>query len=315
MVEAGEKKTLILIDGNAILHRAYHALPPLTTRNGELVNAVYGFASMLLKILAELKPDFLIVAFDTGKPTFRQQEFIGYQAKRPKMDEELIGQTEKVRELVSAFGFPIVMKEGYEADDVIGTLAEKAVEEGLRVLVVTGDRDLMQLVGEGVGLYMPSRGLSEGEMIDEKKVKEKMGVLPGQIVDYKGLVGDSSDNYPGVPGIGPKTAAVLLNKFGSLEGIYQKLEEIRSSRELGGEKLAKKLEEGKESAFLSRKLAKILTDVPLEFDFKSSLVDGYDKEKVIDFFRKMGFRSLISRVQGKGNEVDGKKDEMQQKLF
>lgn len=306
---------MILIDGNAILHRAYHALPPLTTRNGELVNAVYGFASMLLKILAELKPDFLIVAFDTGKPTFRQQEFIGYQAKRPKMDEELIGQTEKVRELVSAFGFPIVMKEGYEADDVIGTLAEKAVEEGLRVLVVTGDRDLMQLVGEGVGLYMPSRGLSEGEMIDEKKVKEKMGVLPGQIVDYKGLVGDSSDNYPGVPGIGPKTAAVLLNKFGSLEGIYQKLEEIRSSRELGGEKLAKKLEEGKESAFLSRKLAKILTDVPLEFDFKSSLVDGYDKEKVIDFFRKMGFRSLISRVQGKGNEVDGKKDEMQQKLF
>ncbi len=307
-----DQKRLVLIDGNAILHRAYHALPPLTNRGGELVNAVYGFASMLLKILDEFKPDFVAVAFDTGKPTFRQQEFVGYQAKRPKMDEDLVGQTEKVRRMVEAFGFPILMAEGFEADDVIGSVSKKVAEKGVEVLVVTGDRDLMQIVGEGIKLYMPRKGLSEGEVIDRERVKERMGVYPEQIVDFKALVGDASDNYPGVPGIGPKTAVSLLERWGSLEEIYKKVEEGKFE-ELGGEKIGQRLKEGRESALLSQKLARILTDLEIDFSLEK-LNSGYDKEKVREFFKSLGFRSLAARLEKKEGEKK-KEEDRQQSLF
>jgi len=309
---------LILIDGNAILHRAYHALPPLTTRSGELVNAVYGFASMLLKILEELKPNYLAVAFDTGKPTFRQQEFIGYQAKRPRMDDELVGQTEKVRSLVEAFGFPIFMAEGYEADDVIGTLVKKAEKfPKLEVVIVTGDRDLMQLVGERVKLYMPRKGISEGEIVDEKGVIEKMGIPPKKIVDYKSLVGDSSDNYPGVSGIGPKTAVRILQIFTSLEELYENLEKVKEIREIGGEKTYEKLREGKESAFVSKRLATILDNVPLDLNLEDCRVKGFDETKVLELLGQLGFRSLIARIKGEvsAKEKKEKKDDLQQSLF
>jgi DNA polymerase-1 len=293
-----EKQDLVLIDGNAILHRAYHALPPLTTRSGELVNAVYGFATMLLKILQEMKPKYIAVAFDTAKPNFRHQEYVGYQAQRPKTDAELSGQIEKVHELIRAFNIPIFSVEGYEADDVIGTLVKQAgeclaasggcpIEE---VVVVTGDRDLMQLVSEKVKLFMPTRGLSEGQLVGEKEVVEKMGVPPTQIVDYKGLVGDQSDNYPGVPGIGPKTAVELLQKFGTIDGIYGKLGKVESRT------VAKKLAEGAESAVLSKKLATILKDVPISLDLEKCLAQDYDKERVIGFFKELGFRSLVNRL-------------------
>ena len=316
---------LVLIDGNAILHRAYHALPPLTNRSGELVNAVYGFASMLFKIFADLHPEYIVVAFDTAKPTFRQQEFVGYQAKRPKMVSELSGQIEKVHELVSAFNIPIFEVEGYEADDVIGTLAKQAAEiENLEIVIVTGDRDLMQLVNDKAKLYMPTRGLSEGQIVGAEEVVERMGVPPEQIINYKGLVGDPSDNYPGVPGIGPKTAVDLLKKFGSVEGVYTKINEGCGGFEGFGESTIKKLAEGAESAVLSKKLATILTNVPIKLELEDCVAKDFDKEKVLALFKELGFRSLAGRLGGdKDDEGDRKnksekgkkKDERQGSLF
>lgn len=300
---------LILIDGNAILHRAYHALPPLTNRNGELVNAVYGFSSMLLRILDELKPKYIIVSFDTGKVSFRNEEFVGYKANRPKMDEELVGQIEKVYKVVEAFNIPIYTADGYEADDVIATLARQAEEQGelggkegqekLETLIVTGDKDLMQLVNGKVKLYMPTKGLSEAQIVGEKEVEEKMGVSPAEIVDFKGLVGDPSDNYPGVPGIGPKTAIKLLEKYGTVEEIYRQIGEGDKGFEGFGESTITKLKEGKESAFLSKKLATVLKDVPVDLDFNKAEAADFDKEKITALFRELGFRSLVGRLEGK----------------
>jgi len=310
----GKKDTLVLIDGNAILHRAYHALPPLTTRSGELVNAVYGFSLMLLKILTEIKPQCLAVSFDTAGGNFRYQEFVGYKANRPRMDSELAGQVEKVHELVRAFNIPIYEVNGYEADDIVGTIATQAVKD-MEVLIVTGDKDFMQLVDDDkIRLYMPTKGLSEAQIVGEKEVFEKMGLPPAKIVDYKALVGDPSDNYPGVPGIGPKTALELLKRFGSVENIYQDLGQIESKS------LVTKLAEGAESALLSKKLATILTDVPVTLKLEDCVAQDYDREKVIGFFQSLGFRSLINRVAGEKNKADlGKKKKVkvedQQSLF
>ena len=300
-----EKEKLVLVDGNAILHRAYHALPALTTRNGELVNAVYGFALMLFKIFADLQPKYLAVCFDTAAPNFRHAEFVGYKANRPRMDSELAGQIEKVHQLVEAFNIPVVEVDGYEADDVIATLAIKA--SNVEVIIVTGDKDLMQLVNDKIKLYMPTRGLSEGQIVGPEEVKEKMGILPEKIVDYKGLVGDPSDNYPGVPGIGPKTAISLLEQFGSVEGVYQNLGKISSKNVLS------KLAEGAESAVLSKKLATIVLDAPVRVNLTDCLARDFDKEKVSTFFKELGFRSLIGRLNGEKKEV--KKNENQPSLF
>ncbi|MGI5825886.1 MAG: 5'-3' exonuclease [Patescibacteria group bacterium] len=312
-VKAPQKDTLVLIDGNAILHRAYHALPPLTTRSGEMVNAVYGFATMLLRILNDLNPKCIAVSFDTSKSVFRHQEFIGYKANRKEMDQELVSQIQKVHDLVKAFNIPIYAVDGYEADDVIGSIAKQAAEQGEKVLIVTGDKDFMQLVDdEKIMLYMPTRGLSEAQIIGESEVIEKMGIKPEQIVDYKGLVGDPSDNYPGVPGIGPKTAIELLNRFGSVEEIYKNLDKIDSKV------LAEKLTQGLESAVLSKKLAQILTDAPVEIKLEDCVSLDYDKETVIAFFKELGFRSLVNRISGEEDtekKIGKKKDQRQQSLF
>jgi len=307
-----EKDILVLIDGNAILHRAYHALPPLTTRTGELVNAVYGFATMLWRIINEVQPKYLAVSFDTSRAVFRHQEYVGYKANRKEMDAELVGQIQRVYELVHAFNIPIYTLEGYEADDVIGTLASQALEnQNLSVLIVTGDKDFMQLVkDEKVMLYMPTHGLSEPQVVGEKEVREKMGIKPEQVVDFKSLVGDSSDNYPGVPGIGPKTAVELLQKFGSLEGIYQHLGEIQS------QSVVAKLQAGETSARLSQKLARILTDIPIKLNLTDCLARDYDPQKVTSFFQALGFRSLVKRMEDKESVKKEKiGDEGQQSLF
>lgn len=323
----------VLIDGNAILHRAFHALPPLTNRSGQLVNAVYGFSTMLLKVINDLKPDFLAVAFDTEKPTFRKMEYLGYQAKRPVMEESLASQIEKVQEVVRAFGIPIYTAEGFEADDVIGTLAFQATshaekrrsktlknaEGKLEVVIVTGDRDMMQLVGPKVKVYAPVRGMSEAEMFDEKAVEAKLGVKPSQIVDYKGLSGDASDNYPGVPGVGPKTAVELLTKYKNLEGAYKHLSDLP-------ETLARKMIEGKELAELSQRLAKIVTDAPVELEPEKCAFEfsEEEKEKVREKFKELGFKSLAARLAsteelknlpaGRQDKKTEKKDS-QQELF
>lgn len=302
-----------MIDGHAILHRAFHALPPLTTRNGELVNAIYGFCTILFKVVDDLRPQYLAVAFDTPKPTFRHAEFVGYQAQRPKMDAELAGQISKLQEVLRAFRIPICEIPGYEADDIIGTLAEQATKSRkMEVIVVTGDRDLFQLVNDKVKLYMPLRGLSEAQLFGKKEVAEKMGVKPNQIVDYKGLAGDSSDNYPGVPGIGPKRAVELIKQFGTIEKIYKSLAKIKN------ETIKKRLIEGEESAEISKKLATVVTKVPMKFVFDQAKFAGFKTEAAASILRQLGFKSLLARVGfeiPQKNKKEKKKEEAQPTLF
>lgn len=298
-------KRLVLIDGHAILHRAYHAFPlTLKTRRGELVNAVYGFTRILLTVLEDLKPDFLAVAFDLPEPTFRHQEYVGYQIQRPEMDRELVGQIERVYQLVKTLNIPVFTSPSFEADDVIGTLAKQAAFKNVEVMIVTGDKDMMQLVNKKVKVYAPKRGFAEPEIFDEKKVKIFLGVTPKQIIDYKALVGDTSDNYPGVSGIGPKTAVELLNQYGDLKTIYKNLEKIKPL-------LSQKLQDGKENAYLSQKLATIVTKVPLKLNLKACLVHDYDHQKAVKLFEELEFKSLINKLPGVKKEKE-KKDENNQ---
>jgi DNA polymerase-1 len=300
---------LVLIDGNAILHRAYHALPPLTTSKGELVNAIFGFASMLLKIRDELHPSHLAVSFDLPKPTFRQNLFKDYQAQRPAMAQELSGQIEKVKELVKVVGIPIYERAGYEADDVIGTLARQALPKVGEVVVVTGDRDLLQLVNPKTKVYMLLRGITEATLYNEDKVREKLGLNPGQIADYKALVGDSSDNYPGVIGIGPKTAVKLLQSYQSLEQLYKKIAGVDLS-------LREKLLKGKEDARLSQKLATIVCDCPVVLDLGKAKAVDFNQPEVVKFFEKLEFKSLIPRLVSRQQAAaEEKRSDEQMGLF
>ncbi len=306
---------LILIDGNAVLHRAYHALPPLTSKNGVQINAVYGFISMLLGIITTLRPTHIAVCFDTPKPTFRHAEYLGYQAHRPRLESDLTSQFEIIYKVLDAMDIPIYKQEGYEADDVIGTLVKQATEiensklkiENYthkpkidKVVIVTGDRDILQLVNKKVSVYMPIKGLSEGKIYGEEEVVERMGVHPNQIIDYKALVGDSSDNYPGVPGVGPKTAAHLIAEYQTLEKIYDNLALIAP-------RVSKKLAEGIESAGMSKKLATIVRDVPVTFHLEKAQKWDIDNKKTLELFEKFGFKTLTERVKKVGKKIDEEK--------
>jgi len=306
---------LVLIDGNAVLHRAYHALPPLTNPQGEIVNAVYGFGSVIIKIVHDFQPTHIAVAFDRAAPTFRKQMLESYQAKRPKMDDELISQIDKVHDLVSAFGISIYELDGYEADDVLGSIVQQVQHDRVKkkadtidqVIIVTGDRDILQLVAdEKVFVFMPTKGLSEGKLYGEGEVVERMGVRPTQIPDFKALAGDSSDNYSGVPGIGPKTAVELLKRFGSVERLYKQLNKKTNlpAATLG------KLTQGKESALMSYALATIKRDVPLEIQMGKTVFTTLNTPEARDELGKLGFQSLLRRVEGKtkmGKEKPQKK--------
>lgn len=300
---------LVLIDGNAILHRAFHALPQsLTTKDGKPINAVYGFVSMLLRIIQDLKPTHIAVCFDTPKETFRKAQYVGYQANRPRLDSGLSPQFEITYKVLKAMNIPIYKKERFEADDILGTIANQmtqnvtlsgpvlskveGVEGSLEVIIVTGDRDILQLVDDKnkISVYMPIKGLSTAKLYFETDVVERMGVKALQIVDYKALAGDSSDNYPGVPGIGEKTAINLLEKYNNLENIYQHINEIP-------EKVAKKLALGAESAGMSKSLAAIVKDVPITFDLKDASIWDVSNPKVLKEFEKIGFKTLTKRVQ------------------
>lgn len=291
---------MILIDGNAILHRAYHALPPLTSKDGEPINAVYGFVSMLAKVITDLKPSHLIVCLDTAKPTFRHVAYVGYQAQRPRTDSELSSQFEVAREIVKAAAIPLYAVEGYEADDLIGTLAKQAEDKVGQVIVVTGDRDILQLVNNKVKVYMPIKGLTDAKMFATEDVVERMGVAPEKIIDYKALVGDPSDNYPGVPGIGPKTAVELISKYKSLEEIFKNLGEIP-------ERTSKKLAEGAESAGLSKHLATIALDAPVTLDLEKAGDWNIKSKALLELFEKIGFKTLAERVKKVGEQVDKEK--------
>jgi DNA polymerase-1 len=286
-------KRFLLIDGNAIIHRAYHAYPTtLTTTKGELVNAVYGFTSILLTVFRDLKPTYVAVTFDLAAPTFRHKKFEGYKASRPAMDEELVVQIDRVKEVVRTLNIPVFEKEGFEADDVIGTLADKVSkghEKKVGVVIVTGDKDALQLVDNSVKVYLPARGKVKAELVGRAEFIKKYGFEPVRMVDFKALSGDSSDEIPGVSGIGPKTATDLIVRFGDLSSIYNSLDEIKES-------VRKRLVDDKENAFLSYDLAKIETAVPLNFRLGKCKLADYDKDEVLKLFEALEFRSLIRRL-------------------
>ena len=308
-------RKLILIDGNAILHRAFHALPPLTNKSGIVVNAVYGFFSMFLKVLEDLRPECIIVCFDKKAPTFRKQLFVGYQAKRPKMSDDLIPQIKFVHEILDEAKVEIFEVDGYEADDLIGTIAyqtqnSKLKTQNLEVVILTGDRDMLQLVNSHVKVLAPIVGLTKMILFDEKAVEAKYSIKISQFVDYKALVGDASDNYPGVAGVGPKTAANLLKEYESLEEIYKNLEKIKAKNP----NLALKLAEGIEAAGLAQKLAGIVLDAPIKLDIKKASLKLFDREGLKKEFEKFGFKSLLKRLTAKvkDEKKETKKSEVEQ---
>lgn len=303
---------LVLIDSFAILHRAYHALPTMNFKRGDqLINAVYGFFSMLIRAVVELKPDYLAACFDTFTPSFRKEKFIAYQANRLETDGELVSQIKLTRDSLAGTGIPVLAKTGFEADDVIGTIVKKVnsltgkKDKKLTIIIVTGDKDLMQLVGKDVNLFLLTRGVSETILIGPSQVKENLGVEAGQVVDYKALVGDSSDNYPGVSGIGPKGAASLLKQFRSLGEIYQSLPKI-------DQKIREKLKADKESAFLSYELAKIRRDIPINFFLKDAKWDESKLLRLKSVIAELRFPSLIKRMEKRFSK---KAKEQQMKLI
>lgn len=287
-------KKLVLIDGHAVFHRAYHAMPPLTTSKGELVNAVFGFTSMLLRAINDIKPEYIAVAFDRAEPTFRHQEYTAYKAQRIAAPEELHEQLPRVKEVLETLNIPVFELAGYEADDIIGSLVKQATENGisdLEIIVVTGDRDTLQLVRPRVKIYTPGKSFADVVYYDEKIVKEKYGFSPDRIIDFKAIAGDSSDNIPGVRGIGEKGATKLIQEFGSIENIYKNLENIP-------EKTKKLLEEGAESAAMSKKLATIDLETPINLDLNKCVLSDYDDQEAIKLFNELEFKSLIGKLPG-----------------
>jgi len=306
---------LVIIDGNAIVHRAYHALPPMTTKEGVMVNAVYGFTSMLLKVWKDLRPTHMAVTFDVaGGSTARLERFKEYKGTRVKADQALYDQIPLVHEVVQAFGFPIYEKQGYEADDVIGTIVkgvagERVKGEGLETFIVTGDMDTLQLISDGVKVYTLRKGMSDVVIYDAAAVRERFGFGPELMVDYKALRGDTSDNIPGVPGIGEKTATELIQKVGGIEEIYQQIRNPKSEiRKIFKEGMIKKLEAGEESARMSKMLSAIDCDVPgLELNLEDCRIKPFDREKVTKLFQKFEFVSLLKRVPGEEGSEEIKK--------
>lgn len=290
-----DKKTkkLVLIDGNAIIHRSYHALPPLTTKKGELVNAVYGFSSTLLSVIDKFKPDYVIATFDLAGPTFRHKEFAEYKANRVKADQELYDQIPRVKEVVRAMNIPILEKEGYEADDVIGTVIRnnEEKEENVENIIVTGDLDTLQLISPKTKVYTMRRGLTDAVLYDEEKVYERYNLPPGRLVDFRGLRGDASDNIPGVKGIGEKTATELLRKYQTLEGVYANISEIKGA-------VKEKLERDKVQAIQSKKLSELEKNVPIKIDLDEARTQEFDHSKLINLFKELNFFSLIRRIPG-----------------
>jgi DNA polymerase-1 len=297
---------LVIFDGNALMYRAFHGMPPLTSnKTGEPIGAMYGLVSMLINIVENLKPTHIIFCFDEKEKTFRNELLPTYQSQRPETPSELIPQFQKARDFLESVNIPVYSKSGYEADDVIGTFATKLTVD--EIVIVTGDRDILQLVDDekNIKLFMPIGGLSNGKIFSEKETVERMGVLPNQIPDYKALVGDPSDNYFGIAGIGPKTASSLLTKYKTLGDIYEHISEIP-------EKLQTKLLEGKESAYLSYKLATIVRDVPFKFDIEDANKWDLISENVLKLFEEYGFKTLTARIKALGKKIE---DEKQGQLF
>lgn len=283
----------LIIDGSALLHRAYHALPDFSSKDGVPTNALFGFMKMTLSLITKIEPQYLSVAFDTPVPTFRKQLLPTYQAQRPKADEAFKVQVPLVHEFLHLAKIPLYLKEGYEADDVIATIAHLALKEQpqLQVKIVTGDKDILQLVDKQVMVLMPKSGVSNLFYLDEEAVKEKLGICSQQVVDYKALVGDPSDNYKGIKGVGPKTAIKLLKKYQTLENIYKHLDELDVS-------LRSKLEISQQQALLSKQLAQLVSNVEIAYalsqaKYQQLVLD----ESLADFCERYNLHSLKKQLQ------------------
>ncbi|MFC5464369.1 DNA polymerase I [Lederbergia graminis] len=286
------KKKLMLIDGNSIAYRAFFALPLLNNDKGIHTNAVYGFTTMLMKMLEDEKPTHILVAFDAGKTTFRHSTFKEYKGGRQKTPPELSEQFPFLRELLDAYGIKRYELENYEADDIIGTLATKAEKEGFDVQVVSGDKDLTQLSTDKITVSITKKGITDVEQYTPDHIQEKYGLTPEQIIDMKGLMGDQSDNIPGVPGVGEKTAIKLLKEFQSVENVLENIDKV------SGKKLKEKLEEHKELAVMSKELATITKEAPVEVTVDELLYEGYDVAKLSAIFKELGFNSLLEKLDG-----------------
>ncbi|WP_434643990.1 DNA polymerase I [Thermoanaerobacterium thermosaccharolyticum] len=286
----------LIIDGNSLMYRAYFALPDLMNSEGLHTNAIYGFSMMLLKLLDEEKPDYIAVAFDKKAPTFRHKEYSAYKGTRQSMPEELIEQVDILKDVINAFNIKTIEIEGFEADDIIGTVSKIASENGLKVLIVTGDRDALQLVSDGVKVKICKKGITQMEEYDERAVVERYEVTPRQFIDLKGLMGDKSDNIPGVPNIGEKTAIKLIKEFGSIENVLMNTDKLKG-------KIRENIENNTEMAMLSKKLATIERNVPIEIDLSEYQLRDYDREKLIDLFEKLEFTSLINDLKKDADDI------------
>ncbi|MCX6736740.1 MAG: hypothetical protein NTW73_01480 [Candidatus Parcubacteria bacterium] len=290
-----EKQLFVIIDGNALIHRAFHALPGLTNSNGQMTNAVYGFVSVLIRILRELKPQYIACCFDLAAPTFRHEVYQAYKATRKKGPQELYDQLEPAKDFVRAFNIKIFEQAGFEADDLIGSLASQASIENsdLEIIIVTGDLDTLQLVTDKIKVWALKTGIKEMFLYDLEKIKERFGLDSIQLPDYKGLKGDPSDNIIGVPGIGEKTASQLIQKYGSLERLYEAV----TNSEFSG-RVYDLLSQNKDQAFFSRDLSLIKKDISLDFKIENIKFELPSSENLKDIFEKYGFRSLWLRLEG-----------------
>jgi len=282
--------TIVLIDGHALVFRAFHALPAFTSSKGELVNAVYGFTTMLFKAWKELKPRYVAAAFDTSAKTFRRESYEQYKATRGPQPEGIGHQFEYVFQLLDAMNIPVFRLEGYEADDLLGALAQQAEQQGVEVVILTGDMDALQLVGPHVRVLTSRRGFSDTVVYDEQAVRERFGLEPHQLVDFKALRGDSSDNIPGVPGIGDKTASRLLATYGSVEALYENLDSVP-------DKQRALLEPFREQVTMAKRLATIVRDLPVQLDLPAAELKSFERQRVLAMFHELGFRSLLDEIQ------------------
>jgi len=294
------KKRLIIIDSNALLHRSFHALPPLMTKSGQETGAVYGFLLTLFKAIADLKADYVVACFDTKMPTFRHEMFKDYKGQRPATPTGIITQIPVAKEVLETFKIPVFAKEGVEADDLIATICAKVMPasaqgfgEVKEIYIVSGDLDNTQLVNENIKVYTLGKGIKDTVIYDINKVRERFGVEPAQMVDYKALTGDVSDNIPGVEGIGKKTAAEIIQRYGNIKNLY---EELATDTAVLKPKVKEALRTNKESALMSRDLAQMKNDVDMDFKIEDCKFGNFDIKEVEEKFYKLEFNSLINRL-------------------
>ncbi|HYA15214.1 MAG TPA: 5'-3' exonuclease H3TH domain-containing protein, partial [Syntrophales bacterium] len=296
MTEEAEKPTLFLIDGNNYVYRAFYAIRELSNSKGFPTNAIYGFTTMLLKLMRDWKPKYIAVAFDVKGPTFRHEAFEAYKATRRATPDDLLPQIPFIKDVIRGFSIPVLEQQGLEADDIIGTLARKYAAKGIKTVIVSGDKDMMQLISDDIMMIDTMKDVT----YDVEAVKERFGVGPEKVVEILGLAGDQSDNIPGIPGIGPKNAQRLIEEFGSVEGVLANFDKVRNA------KTRESIREFAEQARMSRELATIRTDADFEIDLESTRYAGPDNEALKKLFKEFEFSSLLQELKIKEESVEGR---------